>query len=307
MLVFFITCFFLSIITYGIVAPSGLFVPVIVTGAAYGRLVGMLVGSHSNLNHGLFAVLGAASLLGGSMRMTVSLCVIMLELTNDLLLLPLIMLVLLVSKTVADTLNENIYDMLMKAKGLPYLKAYPEPYMRQLTVADVVTGPLQFFHGIEKVGNIVHILRTTKHHGFPVIDHIPQSEFPVLYGLIPRAHLIALLRKKAFASAPGSTTASLHSHFAAEDFVKKGFDRIEDIEVTDDEMEMSMDLHSLTNTSPYTVVESMSLAKALILFREVGLRHLLVIPKHPSVRNLLINSYHFTSVLKPKHLSVLIY
>jgi hypothetical protein len=32
-------------------------------------------------------------------------------------------------------------------------------------------------------------------------------------------------------------------------------------------------------------VETMSLAKALILFREVGLRHLLVIPKIPGVSN----------------------
>jgi H+/Cl- antiporter ClcA len=45
-----------------------------------------------------YALLGAASFLGGSMRMTVSLCVIMVEITNNLKFLPLIMLVLLVSK-----------------------------------------------------------------------------------------------------------------------------------------------------------------------------------------------------------------
>lgn len=45
-----------------------------------------------------YALLGAASFLGGSMRMTVSLCVIMVEITNNLQLLPLIMLVLLISK-----------------------------------------------------------------------------------------------------------------------------------------------------------------------------------------------------------------
>ena len=45
-----------------------------------------------------YALLGAASFLGGSMRMTVSLCVIMVEITNNLTLLPLIMLVLLISK-----------------------------------------------------------------------------------------------------------------------------------------------------------------------------------------------------------------
>lgn len=268
-------------------APAGLFVPVIVTGASYGRFVGMLVGSHSSLNHGLYAVLGAASLLGGSMRMTVSLCVIILELTNNLLLLPLIMLVLLISKTVADAFNGNIYDLIMKAKGFPYLETHAEPYMRQLTVGDVVTGPLQVFHGIEKVGNIVHVLRTTRHNGFPVIDEPPLSESPVLFGLILRAHLIELLKKKAFLSTPALTGADAFEQFAASDFAKRGSgngDEIEDLDITEEEMEMFLDLHPFTNASPYTVVETMSLAKALMLFRQVGLRHLLVIPKISSVR-----------------------
>lgn len=285
-LIFFVTCFFLSIISYGIVAPAGLFVPVIVTGASYGRFVGMLLGSDSTLNHGLFAVLGAASFLGGSMRMTVSLCVIILELTNNLLLLPLIMLVLLVSKTVADAFNANIYDLIMKAKGFPYLEAHAEPYMRQLTVADVVTGPLNLFNGIEKVSNIVHILRTTSHNGFPVIDQSPLSKTPILYGLILRAHLITLLKKKNFLSSPVPAGTDALEQFSSDDFAKRGSgngDKIEDIELTEEEMEMFLDLHPFTNASPYTVVETMSLAKALILFREVGLRHLLVIPKISSM------------------------
>lgn len=282
MLIFFVTCFFLSIFSYGIVAPTGLFVPLIVTGASYGRLVGMLVGSRSTLNHGLFAVLGSASLLGGSMRMTVSLCVIILELTNNLLLLPLIMLVLLISKTVADAFNGNIYDIIMRSKGFPYLEAHAEPYMRQLTVGDVVTGPLRLFQGIEKVANIVHVLKTTGHNGFPVVDEPPFSESPVLVGLILRAHLITLLKKKAFCHSPLSNFSGAFKGFMADDFAKKGLgngDRIEDIDFSDEEMNMFIDLHPFINTSPYSVVETMSLAKALILFREVGLRHMLVVPK----------------------------
>lgn len=282
MLIFFVTCFLLSIISYGIVAPSGLFVPIIVTGASYGRYVGMLIGSQSSLNHGLFAVLGAASFLGGSMRMTVSLCVILLELTNNLLLLPLVMLVLLVSKTVADGFNPNIYDILMKLKGFPYLETHAEPYMRQLTVADVIMGPLQYFHGIEKVGNIVNVLKTSRHNGFPVIDEESDSESPVLFGLILRAHLIVLLKKKPFFHTPVSADTESFEQFSSVDFMKGGSgsgDDIEDIVLTDEEMEMFIDLHPFTNTSPYTVVETMSLAKALILFRELGLRHMLVVPK----------------------------
>ncbi|KAK6151705.1 hypothetical protein DH2020_014340 [Rehmannia glutinosa] len=292
MLLFFATCFLLSTFSYGIVVPAGLFVPVIVTGAAYGRLVGMCVGS-TNLNHGLFAVLGSASLLGGSMRMTVSLCVIILELTDNLLLLPLIMIVLLISKTVADVFNGNIYDLIMTLKGFPYLEAHAEPYMRQLTVGDVVTGPLQIFHGIEKVGNIVHVLKTTGHNGFPVVDEPLLSSSPVLFGLIVRAHLITLLKKKSFLTTPTLLGSDAFSQFSADDFAKKGLDhgdQIGDIELSEEELDMFVDLHPFTNTSPYTVVETMSLSKALILFREVGLRHLLVIPKVSGFDYLLKNS-----------------
>ncbi|KAG1327894.1 Chloride channel protein CLC-c [Cocos nucifera] len=301
-LLFFVTSYFLGIVSYGLVAPSGLFVPVILTGATYGRLVGILMGKHSTLDHGLFAVLGSASLLGGSMRMTVSVCVILLELTNNLLLLPLVMLVLLISKTVADTFNANIYDLIVKLKGLPYLEAHAEPYMRQLTISDVVTGPLQIFHGVEKVGNIVHVLKTTGHHGFPVIDEPPFSHSPVLFGLILRAHLLVLLKKKEFLHTCALSSFDASKQFSADDFAKRGsgkHDSIDDIELTVEEMEMYIDLHPFTNASPYTVVETMSLAKALILFREVGLRHLLVVPKSSSVSDLvsIVNYIHTTFIV----------
>lgn len=282
-LMFFISSYFLGILSYGIVAPVGLFVPVIVAGASYGRYVGILLGSFTSLNHGLFAVLGSASLLGGSMRITVSSCVILLELTNNLLLLPLIMLVLLVSKTVADTFNGNIYDIIMKMKGFPYLEAHAEPYMRQLEVSDVVRGPLQVFNGIEKVCNIVHVLQTTGHNGFPVIDEHP-SDSPVLFGIVLRIHLMVLLRKKAFVGTPLASDFHTLKLFSAHDFAKPGLysQKIEDVELSVEEMELFIDLHPITNTSPYTVVETMSLAKACMLFRETGLRHLLVVPRTSS-------------------------
>ncbi|XP_078439662.1 voltage-gated chloride channel family protein isoform X2 [Wolffia australiana] len=275
-LLFFVAAYLLGILSYGVVAPSGLFVPIILAGATYGRWVGMAMGSRSSLDQGLFSVLGAASLLGGSMRMTVSVCVIVLELTNNLLLLPLVMLVLLISKTAADAFNPNIYDLIIKLKGLPYLEDHAEPYMKRLKVSDVVSGPLQYFNGVEKVGSIVHTLKTTGHHAFPVVDS-GLLKRPTLHGLILRSHLLVLLRKKAF---------SLDlKQFSSEDFAKPGSDRgdsVEEIGLTPEEMEMFVDLRPFANTSPYTVVESMSLAKALILFRQLGLRHLLVMPMSSS-------------------------
>lgn len=87
LLVFFALYCVLGLITFGISVPSGLFLPIILMGSAYGRILGLAIGRYTTIDQGLFSVLGAAALMAGSMRMTVSLCVIFLELTNNLLLL----------------------------------------------------------------------------------------------------------------------------------------------------------------------------------------------------------------------------
>nr|AXR75222.1 CLC-1a [Nicotiana benthamiana] len=286
--VFFAGVYCLGVVTYGIAIPSGLFIPVILAGASYGRFVGTVLGSISNLNNGLFALLGAASFLGGTMRMTVSICVILLELTDDLLMLPLVMLVLLISKTVADCFNHGVYDQIVKMKGLPYLEAHAEPYMRQLVAGDVCSGPLITFSGVEKVGNIIHALKFTRHNGFPVIDAPPFSDAPEFCGLALRSHLLVLLKGKKFTKLSVLSGSGILRSFHAFDFAKPGSGKgpkLEDLSFTDEEMEMYVDLHPVTNTSPYTVVETMSLAKAAILFRQLGLRHLCVVPKKTTGRD----------------------
>ncbi|KVI11080.1 Chloride channel ClC-plant, partial [Cynara cardunculus var. scolymus] len=284
LLVFFTAMYILGIITYGIAIPSGLFIPVILAGASYGRFIGKLLVSISNLDVGLFALLGAASFLGGTMRMTVSLCVILLELTNNLLMLPLMMLVLLISKSVADNFNKGVYDQIVRMKGLPFLEAHAEPYMRHLVAGDVVSGPLITFSGVEKVGNIVHSLRLTTHNGFPVIDEPPFLEAPELCGIVLRSHLIVLLKGKMFTKHKCLTGTEMLQRFHAFDFAKAGLGKgpkMEDLDIKPEEMDLYVDLHPITNTSPYTVVETMSLAKAAVAFRELGLRHLCVVPKTP--------------------------
>ncbi|XP_057539295.1 chloride channel protein CLC-c-like [Amaranthus tricolor] len=280
--IFFITIYFLGIVTYGIAVPAGLFIPVILGGSVYGRLVGRLFHSLSVLDTGLFSLLGAASFLGGTMRMTVSLCVILLELTNNLLLLPLVMIVLLISKTVADCFNHGVYDQIVKLKGLPYLEAHAEPYMKHLVAGDAVSGPLITFSGVEKVETIVHALRTTGHNGFPVIDEPPFSDSPELCGVVLRSHLLVVLKAKCFSEDRELTGRDILKKFSPFDFAKPGSGKgltLDDISVTKEEMEMYVDLHPITNASPYTVLETMSLAKAKILFRQLGLRHMCVVPK----------------------------
>jgi chloride channel 7 len=141
--IFFLFFYALSILTYGVAVPSGLFVPCILCGASYGRLVGMFMTELSggqDIDEGTYALLGAASFLGGAMRMTVSLCVILLELTNNLNLLPLIMLVLLVSKAVGDCTGiQPVYEIHIDLKRLPFLGAKAPHFMRHVKAAEAAT------------------------------------------------------------------------------------------------------------------------------------------------------------------------
>ncbi len=291
LVIYLVTAYSLALLTYGIAVPSGLFVPAILCGATYGRIMGMMmkqIYGTGPMDEGVYALLGAASFLGGSMRMTVSLCIIILELTNNLSLLPLIMLVLLISKTVGDGFNDAVYHLHVKIKEIPFLEAHPLPFMSHLTARDGITRPLVWFSAIERVGTILDVLRSTKHNAFPVIDDNfdgQNDECPVFCGLVLRSHLLVLLRKKQFTERRERGGLKQGGSFSSTEFAKPGSGKgvkINDIDLDVAEEEMFLDLHPVTNTSPYTVLETMSLAKAYTLFRQLGLRHLCVMPKSSS-------------------------
>ncbi|KAK1369766.1 Chloride channel protein [Heracleum sosnowskyi] len=197
------------------------------------------------------------------------------------------MLVLLIAKTVGDCFNPSIYEIILDLKGLPFLDAHPEPWMRNITVGELVDvkPPVVTLRGIEKVGRIVEVLRNTTHNGFPVVD---DREVPIgrvatgereLHGLVLRAHLLLVLKKKWFLQERRRTKEwEVREKFTSVDLAERRV-KIEEVAVTKDDMEMYVDLHPLTNTTAYTVVETVSVAKSLGLFREVGLRHMLVLPK----------------------------
>lgn len=109
----------LTTITFGIKVPSGIIIPSLDAGAMFGRLVAIAVDTP---NPGAFAIVGAAAFLGGVSRMTISLCVIMIELTGSLEYAVPTMIAVLVSKWVADAISkEGVYDLAQNIMGHPFL------------------------------------------------------------------------------------------------------------------------------------------------------------------------------------------
>ncbi|CAG5124486.1 unnamed protein product, partial [Candidula unifasciata] len=147
----------ITVFTFGIKVPAGLFIPSMAVGAIIGRIIGVgfeqLVVNNPSIvlfsgicespgkcivTPGLYAMVGAAAALGGVTRMTVSLVVIMFELTGGLEYIMPMMAAAMTSKWVGDALGrEGIYDAHIALNGYPYLDS-KEEFTHTTIAADVM-------------------------------------------------------------------------------------------------------------------------------------------------------------------------
>jgi len=76
--------FLMTVVSVSCPIPCGVFTPVFVMGAALGRLVGFVVNSTTGIDHmGVYAIVGAAAMTS-SVTHTVSVAVIVFELTGQI-------------------------------------------------------------------------------------------------------------------------------------------------------------------------------------------------------------------------------
>lgn len=289
-LVYFAVVYYvMSVWTYGLSVSGGLFIPCLVTGAAWGRLVGLSLETffpHADwcVDPGKYALVGAAAQLGGVVRMTISLTIIMIEATGNISFgLPL-MITLIMAKWVGDFYNEGIYDIHIQLSGVPLLAWEPPPLNYRVQACAIMSHPPCVLRTVETVRHIVSTLQRETFNGFPVID--PQSKASTtgdgirssgrLRGLILRSQLIVLLQNKLFNITPGDWESGKINM----KIFRKAYPRyptIEEINLTDEELSCTLDLRPFMNPSPYTVPLTSSLPRVFRLFRALGLRHLIVV------------------------------
>lgn len=101
---------------------------VLICSRLYATIIEATLPGRLHLDPGMYALLGAAAFSGGTMRCTVSICVIVLEMIEAAEALPLLMLALIIAKGVADRFNDSIFVKLaISVKKLPYI-AQESPY-----------------------------------------------------------------------------------------------------------------------------------------------------------------------------------
>ena len=218
---YFFVMYGLMILTYGVGAPTGLFVPSLAVGAAlgqiYGRGVAAFVGAVDSsipVDLHTYAVLGAAASLGGATRMTISITVLVMETTGSMQLIIPLMLVIFFAKAVGDKFSLGIYDTHIKIRGAPFLIGHEQtgPALDKLRVSEVMADDLVTLEPTPKVADIVAALTETSHGAFPVAaagPAAPGAPFE-LHGTITRGALLKLLQHRVGFAWPGVPGGPFH-------------------------------------------------------------------------------------------------
>ncbi len=204
--------FFLASITFGLQIPAGIILPSMAIGALTGRAVGMVmeIWQHNHpdfflfgkcepgvpcVTSGVYAMIGAAATLAGVTRMTVSIVVIMFELTGALTYVLPIMVAVMLSKWVGDAFSRRgIYESWIHLNGYPFLDAGDDGAGGGQYVPDAPAGRImtrvEDLVVLTATGHTIASLRgvlaACDYRGFPVVRDARDA---VLLGYISRADL----------------------------------------------------------------------------------------------------------------------
>ncbi|XP_062373104.1 H(+)/Cl(-) exchange transporter 3 isoform X5 [Sardina pilchardus] len=273
----------MTIFTFGLKVPSGLFIPSMAIGAIAGRIVGIVMEQLAYYHHdwflfkewcevgadcitpGLYAMVGAAACLGGVTRMTVSLVVIVFELTGGLEYIVPLMAAVMTSKWVGDAFGrEGIYEAHIRLNGYPFLDAKEEfthttlardvmrprrsdPPLAVLTQDDLTLAELQA------------IITQTSFNGFPVIV---SKESQRLVGFALRRDITIAIenarRKQEGILLNSRVYFTQHAPTLPADSPRP------------------LKLRSILDMSPFTVTDHTPMEIVVDIFRKLGLRQCLV-------------------------------
>jgi H+/Cl- antiporter ClcA len=290
---FFVPYILTATLTYGIAVPSGLFVPSLLSGAAFGRLFGHLLHKldHTNgtfADSGTYALMGAAAVLGGMARMTISLTVILLEATGDMQYVLPLMLTLMAARFTGNVFNEGLYDIHIKLKKIPFLEPDVPPIAErnEIVAGQVMSTQVKCLRPVERAGVVYDLLRSCGHGSFPIVD---TASGGTLYGTASRYMLCTLLQRRAFGSpdvledydGPQQHLGPRRlSPLVQWDTIERAYPRypkLSDVDMREGDRNCWLDLRPYANTAPYTVNETASIQRTYRLFRTLGLRFLCVV------------------------------
>lgn len=280
---------FLVIISYGCKVPAGIFVPSMAIGASFGRMLGIVVQwlyekfpdsqffsscqpDVPCITPGTYAFLGAGAALSGIMHLTISVTVIMFELTGALTYILPTMIVVGVTKAVGDRFsNAGIADRMIWFNGFPFLDN-KEEHSFVVPVSQVMTNQMTVLSatGME-VRAVQKLLNDTDYSGFPIVE---DTNSRILVGYIGRTELQYAIDR---AKKQGMLASDAKCVFSSEREDETEVVTPLSPAVTFDSMSLqNADFSSFVDSTPISVHPRLPLETAMELFKKMGPRVILV-------------------------------
>ncbi|KAF4591586.1 Chloride channel, voltage gated [Ophiocordyceps camponoti-floridani] len=265
----------LATVTFGLQIPAGIILPSMAIGALTGRAAGIMmemwVAGYPALfascapdapciTPGTYAIIGAAAALAGVTRMTVSIVVIMFELTGALTYVLPIMVAVMISKWVGDAFSRHgIYESWIQLNEYPFLDNSDETTIPDVPASHVMTH----IHDImvltatgHTMASLNSMLEMHPYRGFPVVSDAAEA---TLLGYISRAELSYNIRtaSRPPRSLPPETEAFFRHQPLADPI-------------------STLDLRPWMDQTPLTLPSRTSLHLVVSYFQKLGLRYVLL-------------------------------
>jgi len=306
---------FLVIISYGCKVPAGIFVPSMAIGATFGRMVGILVQALHEafptsrffascapdvpcITPGTYAFLGAGAALSGIMHITVSVVVIMFELTGALTYILPTMIVVGVTKAVSDRFSHGgIADRMIWFNGFPFLDN-KEEHSFGVPVSQVMTTHLSTLPASDiTLHEVEQLMSDSSMQGFPIVESRTSKTLVGYIGLTELRYAIDRAKRENpavtemticnfdTAATTQSSNVPAHSYADADD----GHDANTTTStrpsapplnrassIYPDALANTLDFSRFINPTPLTVHPRIPLETVMELFKKMGPRIILV-------------------------------
>jgi len=281
LLIFLVVYFILVTITAGVSTAAGLFVPMMLIGATFGKILGQLAKTfYPTADTSVFALVGASAMMSGFSRTTISLCVLMMELTASTQFLLPVMLAVMCAKWVGDALSKSYYHEVLESKSITFLDPRPPRSTQLKRVIDIINPDVVCLYEQDTLARVLEVLQTTTHNGFPVVKKQSEERQYTFSGFILRKQLLILLSCKKYYE----RGVNLPSVLDYENYISM-VNRKWSLAGIDLPTEESRSL-LMVNVEPYmdkshTIVqEQYSYSDAYRVFQMLGLRHMTVVDDH---------------------------
>lgn len=280
-------------LSYGCKVPAGIFVPSMAIGSTFGRMLGICVQALHEafpnssyfaacgpdgpcITPGTYAFLGAGAALSGIMHITVSVVVIMFELTGALTYILPTMIVVGVTKAVSDRFGKGgIADRMIYFNGFPFLDSKEDHSFGVSVTAVMITDVTVLPAAGLEFRDVEKIMAENQYQGYPIVEdassrilvgYIGRTELKYAMDRARRDHSISP-RAKCFFTPPRSVPAVTPSAAApAVTFDTLGATAAQ----------MNVDFTRFVDPTPLAVHPQLALETVMELFKKLGPRVVLV-------------------------------